>query len=304
MKNKVTKNSIILIFISLIIIILSIKYIVSIMNKPIIQVNSPIIIDSDANIDLTGDGISENIKVIVSNNHSDLQITTLKEIILLSSLISDNYLSDYSDYYNMNVLILNISRDNKPEILIQGYKKNLPIAYLFAYESDKFVLKLSSNDSIVGLIDSNMNRTPQIQFFDKSNTKSSFKNFMLINNDFVDISKNSEIVPDYDKTLKFIDLVTLDYEVTDYPDIFHKYIDKSILSRLWQLNKDEFTYSFKNAFFHDNEIDNNGLIENIRWNIIFEKTNKISSKKNEIFFELDFSRENSTNFKISNIEIK
>ncbi|MBY0755183.1 hypothetical protein K5V21_06915 [Clostridium sardiniense] len=304
MKNKITKNSIILIFISLIIIILSIMYIIYIMDKPVIQVNSPIIIDSDANIDLTGDGISENIKILESNNHSDIQITTLKETILLSSLISDKHLSDYSNSYNMNVFILNISRDNKPEILIQGYKKDLPIAYLFAYESDKFVLKLSSNDSIVGLIDSNMNRTPQIQFFDKSNPKSSFKNFMLINNNFVDISKNSEIVTDYDKILKFINLVTLDYEVTDYPDIFYKYIDNSILSKIWQLNKDEFTYSFKNSFFYDNKVDNNGLIENIRWNIVFERINKISSKKNEIFFELDFSRENGTSFNISNIEIK
>lgn len=304
MKNKITKNSIILIFISLIIIILSIMYIIYIMDKPVIQVNSPIIIDSDANIDLTGDGISENIKILESNNHSDIQITTLKETILLSSLISDKHLSDYSNSYNMNVFILNISRDNKPEILIQGYKKDIPIAYLFAYESDKFVLKLSSNDSIVGLIDSNMNRTPQIQFFDKSNPKSSFKNFMLINNDFVDISKNSEIVTDYDKILKFINLVTLDYEVTDYPDIFYKYIDNSILSKIWQLNKDEFTYSFKNAFFYDNKVDNNGLIENIRWNIVFERINKISSKKNEIFFELDFSRENGTSFNISNIETK
>lgn len=304
MKNKITKNSIILIFISLIIIILSIMYIIYILDKPVIQVNSPIIIDSDANIDLTGDGISENIKILESNNHSDIQITTLKETILLSSLISDKHLSDYSNSYNMNVFILNISRDNKPEILIQGYKKDLPIAYLFAYESDKFVLKLSSNDSIVGLIDSNMNRTPQIQFFDKSNPKSSFKNFMLINNNFVDISKNSEIVTDYDKILKFINLVTLDYEVTDYPDIFYKYIDNSILSKIWQLNKDEFTYSFKNSFFYDNKVDNNGLIENIRWNIVFERINKISSKKSEIFFELDFSRENGTSFNISNIEIK
>lgn len=304
MKNKVTKNSIILIFISLIIIVLSIIYIVYVLDKPITQVNSPTIINSDANIDLTGDGITENIKIIDSNDYSDLQITTLKETIFLSSLTSDNYLSDYSDSYNMNVLILNISRDNKPEILIQGYKKDLPITYLFTYESNKFILKHYSNDSIAGLIDSNMNRTSQIQFFDRTNIKSSFKNFMLINNDFIDIRKNSHIVSDYDKILKFIDLVMMDYEITDYPDIFHKHIDKSILSKVWQLDKDNFEYSFKNAFFYDNEIDKDGVIQNIRWNITFERINRISFKKNEIIFELDLSREDSRNFKISNIEIK
>lgn len=304
MKNKITKNSIILIFISLTILALSLIYISYFLDKPITQVNSPTIIDSDANIDLTGDGIAENIKIITSNDRSDLQITTLKETVLLSSLISDNYLSDYNNSYNMNVLTLNISRDNKPEILIQGYKKGLAITYLFAYESSKFVLKYSSDDSIAGLIDSNMNRTPQIQFFDINNLKSSFKNFMLINDDFIDISKTSNIVSDYDKILKFIDLVMLDYEVTDYPDIFHKYIDKSILAKIWQLDKDNFEYSFKNAFFFDNEIDEAGVIQNIRWNIAFEKSNRTSSTKSEIVFELDLSREDIKNFKISNIEIK
>lgn len=304
MKNKVTKNSIILIFISLIIIILSITYIFHIVDKPTTQVNSPTIINSDANIDLTGDGLSENIKIINSNNYSDLQITTLKETILLSSLTSDNYLSDYSNSYNMNVLILNISRDNKPEILIQGYKKKSPITYLFTYEANKFVLKYSSKNPIVGLIDSNMNRTPQIQFFDGTNIKSSFESFMLINNDFIDISKNSHIVSDYDKILIFIDLVMLNYEITDYPDIFHKYIDKSNISKLWQLDKDNFEYSFKNGFFYDNEIDKDGIMQNIRWNITFEKINRTSFKKNQIVFELDLSREDNKNFKISNIEIK
>ena len=142
MKRKISKNYIMLIF--LIFIVLSLICIFYIINKPVTEVNSPTIINSDANIDLTGDGVLENIKIINTKNSSDLQITTSKKTILLSSLTSDNYISDYSNSYNMNVLILNISRDNKSEIVIQGYKKNSPITYLFTYEQNKFVLKYSS----------------------------------------------------------------------------------------------------------------------------------------------------------------
>lgn len=302
MKKFFYKKHIILI--SLIFMILFLISIFYIIGKPVTQVNSPTIINSDANIDLTGDGVAENIKIINYKKHSDLQITTSKKTILLSSLISDNYISDYSNSYNMNVLILNISRDNKPEILIQGYKNNSPITYLFAYEKNKFVLKYSSKNPIVGLIDSNMNRTPQIYFLDEINTKSSFKNFMLINDELIDITKNSKIITDYDKILSFINLVSLDYEIIDYPNIFHKYIDESNISVLYRLDKDNFKYSFKDGFFYDNEIDSDGILQNIRWNITFEKTNKTSSKKEQIIFELDLSREDNKSFKISNVSLK
>ncbi|MDY6012668.1 hypothetical protein [Clostridium sp.] len=302
MRRKNSKNYIILT--SLIFIVLFLIYIFCIINKPITEVNSPTIINSDANIDLTGDGIPENIKIINNKNHSDLQITTFKKTILLSSLTSDNYISDYSNSYNMNVLILNISRDNKPEILIQGYKKNSPITYLFTYEQNKFVLKYSSKTPIVGLIDSNMNRTPQLYLLNGINTKKSFKNFMLINDELIDITKNSKIIADYDKILSFINIVSLDYEITDYPDIFHKYIEESNISVLYKLDKDNFKYSFKDGFFYDNEVDSDGILQNIRWNVTFEKTNKASLKKEEIIFELDLSREDSKNFKISNICLK
>lgn len=302
MKRKIFKNYIILI--SIIFIILFLICIFYIVNKPVIEVNSPTIINSDANIDLTGDGIPENIKIINTKNSSDLQITTSKKTILLSSLISDKYISDYSNSYNMNVLILNISRDNKPEILIQGYKKNSPITYLFTYEQNKFVLKYSSKTPIVGLIDSNMNRTPQLYLLNGINTKTSFKNFMLINDEFVDITKNSKIINDYDKILSFINIVSLDYAITEYPDIFHKYIDKSNVSVLYSLDKDNFKYSFKDGFFYDNEIDSDGILQNIRWNLTFEKANKTSLKKEEIIFELDLSREDKKNFKISNVCLK
>lgn len=302
MKRKISKNYIMLIF--LIFIVLSLICIFYIINKPVTEVNSPTIINSDANIDLTGDGVLENIKIINTKNSSDLQITTSKKTILLSSLTSDNYISDYSNSYNMNVLILNISRDNKSEIVIQGYKKNSPITYLFTYEQNKFVLKYSSKTPIVGLIDSNMNRTPQLYLLNGVNTKKSFKNFMLINDELVDITKNSKIITDYDKILSFINIVSLDYEITDYPDIFHKYIDESNVSVLYNLDKDNFKYSFKNGFFYDNEIDSDGILQNIRWNLTFEKTNKTSLKKEEIIFELDLSREDSKNFKISNVCLK
>ena len=101
-------------------------------NDESIQTNAPVLLKDEFTIDLTGDGIPETIKTINKKNKGDVQIITSNDTILLSSLTSSDYLSDVSDSYSMNVAILNVSRNNKNEIIVQGYKDKKPITYLFA----------------------------------------------------------------------------------------------------------------------------------------------------------------------------
>lgn len=263
--------------------------------------SAPIKLQDEFAADLTGDGINEIIKIITSKGKGDVQITTLENTILLSSLSSSNYLSDVSDSYSMNVVISNISRDNKSEIIVQGYKNKEPINYLFSFEKNKFTLKTSSNNDVLGIIDSNMNRTPMLQSFNHRDIKDSFENYMLLNNDLTNISNNSFLDLGYINAVKFIDLILIDYEVSELPNIFTEDIDKDTLSILWQLDKDSFEYNFKDAFFYDNIIDNDGNLNEINMILKFEKIQRSTSKKIPFIIILDISNINNESFKISNI---
>lgn len=271
--------------------------------KQTIEINSPVVLQSNSNVDLNGDGLLESIKIIeLKDNKLDVEITTDKQTIALSSLTNNNYLSYNIDSYPMNVRLLNISRDNKPEILVQGFVNNTPIIYLFNYESNKFKLKYSSNYNIAGFVNSDLNKTPQISFLNSSNLTDSLKTFMLINNDLIDITKHNKSYNGILEILKLIDIICLQYEVIEYPPIFHTNAYNENISPLWELEKDKFKYSFINGFFYDNNVDNEGNLQNIKWTLYFVKTNKESSKKDTFIIDVDSSRDEDNTFKISNIQ--
>ncbi len=299
--SKISKYIVTIFFLSLS--ILFIVYIVKINYKETLEINSPTVLQNNSNVDLNGDSNFESIKVVkIDDTKQDIEITTNNKTFFLSSLTNNNYLSDCSNSYYLTVRLLNISRDTKPEILVQGYLNNEPITYLFSYKDTKFKLEYSCNSNISGIIDSNLNRTPQVTFFNNSNLSNSFKNFMIINDNLVDITKNSNKTPGVYEILKLIDIISLEYEVIDYPNIFHKHADDNSISPIWSLNKDEFRYLFKNAFFYDNEVDEDGILQNLSWSLHFEKINKDSNKKESFVLKVDSSRDENKSFKISSIK--
>lgn len=270
-------------------------------NDEYIQTNAPVLLKDESTIDLTGDGIPETIKITNKKNRGDVQIITSNDTILLSSLTSSDYLSDVSDSYSMNVAILNVSRNNTNEIIVQGYKDKKPITYLFTFKNNKFILKNSQNNNIVGILDSNLNRTPMLQSFNCINLKDTFKNYMLLNDELIDITNNSFVDIGYINIIKFIDLMLIDYELSEVPDIFIQDIDKDALSILWQLDKESYSYSFKDAFFYDKVVDENGVLTILDVTLNFEKLDKSNSKKTPFIIKLNLSRTDDGNFKISNI---
>lgn len=266
-----------------------------------IQTNAPVLLKDEFTIDLTGDGAPETIKITNKKDRGDVQIITSNDTILLSSLTSSEYLSDVSDSYSMNVAVLNVSRNNKNEIIVQGYKDKKPINYLFTFENNKFILKNSQNNNIVGILDSNLNRTPMLQSFNCINLKNTFKNYMLLNDELIDITNNSFEDIGYINIIKFIDLMLVDYELSEVPDIFTQDIDKDTLSILWQLDKESYSYNFKDAFFYDKVVDENGILTILDITLNFEKLDKSNSKKTPFVIKLNLSRTNDGDFKISNI---
>ena len=76
--------------------------------------------------------------------------------------------------------------------------------------------------------------------------------------------------------ITFINLVEQDFEIDVAPDIFMENIESSQLGLLWNLSKENYAYSFQDAFFTNDFIDNQGNITSMIWRITFEKYNKNS----------------------------
>ena len=124
---------------------------------------------------------------------------------------------------------------------------------------------------------------------------------MLLNDELIDITNNSFEDIGYINIIKFIDLMLVDYELSEVPDIFILDIDKDTLSILWQLDKESYSYIFKDAFFYDKFVDENGILTILDITLKFEKFDKSNSKKTPFVIELNLSRTDDGDFKISNI---
>ena len=126
---------------------------------------------------------------------------------------------------------------------------------------------------------------------------------MLINDSPLDTSKDNLTLPSLDSVTQFIDLIQIPYVLDDIPDIFTSSIDKENLSLLWNLDKDNYSYSFQNAFFYDYKWTESGEPSSIRWRLSFEKSNLKgeANDKTEFILLLDLEKDNSS-YKINAIQ--
>ena len=179
---------------------------------------------------------------------------------------------------HLRVFLHDISRDNIPEIIIQGSKNNKSISYVFHWNKKKFDLISSSTNNILGILDCKNSKTPECYSISSSEGITSLYSFMLINDSPLDTSKDNLNIPSFDSVTHFIDLIQLPYVFDDLPDIFTSTIDKKDLSLLWNLDKDNYSYSFQNAFFYDYKWTESGEPVSIRWRLSFEKSNLKGSR--------------------------
>ncbi|WP_195972364.1 hypothetical protein [Clostridium thermobutyricum] len=241
-------------------------------SKKTISTYSSVDINKKHLIDLTGDGVNETIEVIQSDNSYDVKITTQKSTILLSSLLEDNFLCSNGEGNIFKLRFINISRDNKPEILIQGIKNNSTINYLFSYNNN-FELTLQNSNNVCGVIDSNLNKTPQFISLNYNKNKENIRSNMIINNELINSTRDSLVVPGIDSIIPLINYINLDVEVESHPDVFTDSISSKDLSNLWKLDKSNFSYKLIDGFFFDTEIDDNGDITECNYTLYFNRKN-------------------------------
>ncbi|WP_297424302.1 hypothetical protein [Clostridium sp.] len=272
-------------------------------NFETLQTISPVNISQDTYCDLTGDGTKDTLELSNSQNKVDFNIKCSTDNYYLSEELKDKTLFTNNTHWEPKVYLHDISRDNIPEIILIGSKNNKPISYVFHWDKNKFDLVSSNENNIFGILDCKNSKTPQCFSISSSEGLSSLKSFMLINNKVLDTSKDNSNIPSLDSVIKFINIIELPYVLDDLPDIFISEIDRDNLSLLWNLDKDNYSYAFQNAFFYDYKWTDSGEPSSIRWRISFEKSKLRSSDSNktELILLLDLEKVDSY-YKINSIQ--
>ncbi|MBN1065656.1 hypothetical protein DVV81_12555 [Clostridium botulinum] len=299
MKLLIIKKKFILALI--VVIIISTTIIINKSNN--LQTIAPIDSTKNIDIDLTCDGQNEHIEFIKKDNTVDLNISHNSNNTYLSTKINDNVLFSLNNHWSPKIYLYDLSRDVNPEIILQGVKENKSICYIFSWKDGEFQNLYSSDKNIFGILDSKNNKMPQCFSLSASKGNSSSSSFMIINNEVLDTTNDASTIPSLNNITNFIKLIETPYELDDLPDIFSPKIDSNDLATLWNLDKENHSYSFQDAFFYDYNWDSYSNATSLKWRLTFEK-NKLKGEegdKSEVIFYLDSTIEDS-NFKIISIK--
>lgn len=264
---------------------------------------SPINLNQDMQADLNGDGKKETLQQLNYENKIDFNIKSSSNDYYLSNLVNDKILFTANTHWQPKIFLNDISRDNIPELIIQGSNDNKPISYIFHWNKKNYSLVYSSTNNILGILDTKNSKTPQCFSISSSEGSASLNSFMLINDSILNTSKDNSRIPSFDSVTKFIDIVQLPYIFDDLPDIFTSTIDKRNLSLLWTLDKDNYSYTFQNGFFYDYKWNEVYEPLSLRWRLSFEKSSLKGNQndKSEFILLLDLEKYNDF-YKINTIQ--
>lgn len=289
-------------FLILFVVVLSTYFFLTDTNS--ITVFTPITSSNHSDFDLDGDGEKDKIDISKENNNYILNIKSKDKTYQLINKDGSTLLGDSLIKWPIKVNIMDLSRNNIPEIIVQLSKDNLPINYVFSWDGSKFINTFISNDNIIGMLDSNNNKTPKLLSLSSSKGDESTKGFIFLGNNLKDISFSKPKISGLSSIQAFIDTIEAPYELAEAPNIFTPNIDSTELSILWGLDKDNTRYTFQNGYFTDFKWDSNGNILGVNWALSFEsiKNSNDSSPAKELLFYLSVEDDGYGSLKISSIK--
>lgn len=270
-------------------------------NNQTITTSSLSPMEKNTAIDINADGIKDNFAI--TNNSIILSVNNRN--FDLSSYYNNNLLTSSPSSWPVKSYVMKLSRNIKPEILIQSNCNKVSNISIFRFENNALEKIYSENNNIFGVLNLNNTVTPICYSLISSQGNSSLKSFIITNTEVIDTTRYYNNIPGINNILTFIDLVQKDYEIDDTPNIFSEEINSNELGILWNLSKENFTYSFQDAFFSDDFTDKDGNITSLVWRITFERYNKglDDNSKKEIIFYLTSELDYTNDFRISGISI-
>lgn len=258
----------------------------------------------ELNIDFNGDGENEILQIEDESNKYIVKIKSKTSEYILKTSDESPYLNSISSTHPIKITAIDLSRDGIPEIIIRTFNNNTPINYIFAYQKDCYTNILTSNENILGIVNSQNTKTPSIITLASDKGDESIHSYIYNNKKFKDISFNKQSVPGLSSIQKFIDLVQSPYIPSELPDMFVDEINSSDVSILWSFDKDLNNYNFQSGYFIDIKWDKKGEIDTIDWILSFSEINKTASKpqEKEILLKLTTEKTENNTFKISSVK--
>lgn len=275
--------------------------------------SSPTFSATDGNVskrtDLTGDGKEDILFVKTQNNNYYLEVNANDKSYNLDPCNKSNTLGTFYTYYPMNLTLIDISRDNVPEIFTQAYSKDGGVQHVFFWYNKKFQDIFCSNDNVLGFMDCKNNRTPKFISGNLSNNSLDFTSYVLIKDNLQKFTFNyKDNYMGKDSVFKFVKYVeSMPYNEANKPvDVFYPGMSGKDLSVLGKICSDCSTMTFQCGNFMDTKWDKSGNSSEITWNLSFKSVSKTNSKdiKNNIIqikLKPDISDKNKEAFKIFSI---
>ena len=254
--------------------------------------------------DLNGDGKEDCLYIELGNENKYILNATINEKSYeLTPNKTINSLGNFSPSRPITLNLLDLDRNNIPEIIVQSSEENSSIQHLFKWTGNEFEDIFYSTNNILGIVDSNNGKTPKILSFSLGDSKENIQKYMLLNKKFKNISYDTVEPTGLYSIISFIDIISLNYEISELPNIFATYIPKEDLSQIWRLEKESYYYDFQDAFFRDIDWNNNGEVTNSSWILNFNKIPKENpNNKSQVKFTIQLERINDT-FLINSINL-
>lgn len=254
--------------------------------------------------DLNGDGKEDCLYIeLGSENNYIINATINEKSYELTPNKTINSLGNFSPNRPITLNLLDLDRNNIKEIIVQSYEEDSSIQHLFKWTGNGFEDIFYSTNNILGIVDSNNGKTPKILSFSLGDSKENIQKYMLLNKKFKNISYDTVEPTGLYSIISFIDIISLNYEISELPNIFATYISKEDLSQIWRLEKESYYYDFQDAFFRDIDWNNNGEVTNSSWILNFNKIPKENpNNKSQVKFTIQLEKINDT-FLINSINL-
>ena len=262
--------------------------------------------------DLTGSGTKDILYIKTDADKYYIQINSKDKSYYLEPSKKNNTVGNYYLQWPMRLTLMDISRNNAPEIFTQASVNNKAIQHAFLWNGGKFNDIFCSTNNILGFIDSKNNKTPKVLSGNIKDGKINFISYIFIENNLKSFDYN--YVDNYmgkDTISGFINLMTSFplAELNISKELFAPDLNGNDISLLSDLSNSKVHFNFQDAVFKDYAWDKDGNASEILWTLNFKGTNVSDSKeiKNytmELILKIMPGFDKISTFKISSIGIK
>ena len=271
-------------------------------------VNEPKMVQSD----LTGDGTKDILYIKTSMNKYYIQINSEGKSYYLEPSKKNNTVGNYYTQWPMRLTLMDISRNNIPEIFTQASINNKAIQHVFFWNGGKFDDIFCSTNNILGFIDSKNNKTPKVLSGNIKDGKMNFISYIFIKNNLKSFDYNyDDNYMGKETILGFINLLTSFplSELNMSKELFTPDLNGNDISLLSDLSNRKVFFNFQDAVFKDYNWDKGGNVSEILWTLNFKGTNTTDLKQTnnyniELILKLMPNNDKVSTYKISSISIK